>query len=293
MGLLLQLTVNGMVNGAVFALLACAFGLVYRSLRVFHIAFAGLILVAPYGAYAASMGLELPIGVAVVLGVLACALAGLGLEWGMYRPFFVRKASAGTVMVASLGAFIVLENALALGFGNEIHMFDRVLAARIALGPVAITSIQALQFGISAAMLLGLGWAIRSMPTFKAVWAMGDEPELIPVLGLPLMRYRAVVFALSSALGGVATCLLALDLGVDPHMGMSYLLIAAVAVLAGGIDRFWAWMLGGLILSMLQSLMVWSLSPRWMDLVTFSVLIAMLFFRPQGLFGVRKRLEEE
>lgn len=293
MSLLLQLTVNGVVNGAVFALLACAFGLVYRSLRVFHIAFAGLILVAPYGAYVANAGLGLPIGMAVFLGVLACGLAGLGLEWGMYRPFFLRKASAGTVMVASLGAFVVLENTLALVFGNEVHVFDRALASRIMIGPVAVSSIQALQFGISAVALLSLAWAIRSIPTFKAVWAMGDEPELIPVLGLPLIRYRVLVFALSSALGGLAVCLLALDVGVDPHMGMSYLLVAAVSVLAGGIDRFWAWMLGGLILALLQSLMVWAVSPRWMDLVTFSVLIGILLFRPQGLFGLRKRLEEE
>jgi len=79
---------------------------------------------------------------------------------------------------------------------------------------------------------------LEKMRTFKIIWAMGDEPGLVPVLGLPLMRYRALVFALSAGLARLAGGLIAIDVGIDPHMGMSYLLIAAVAVLVGGIDQY-------------------------------------------------------
>ena len=113
------------------------------------------------------------------------------------------------------------------------------------------------------------------------------------VLGLPLMRYRVLVFVTSGLLAGLAASLITVDVGIDPHMGMSYLLIAAVAVLAGGIDRFSGWVLGAMVLALLQSLMVWQFSAQWMDLVTFGVLIAILLFRPQGMLGLRKRLEEE
>lgn len=293
MNLPLQLLANGVVNGALFGVMACAFGLVYRSARVFHIAFAGLFLVGPYAAYAANTWLGFPSWAAIVVGVLVAAGGGYGVERALYRPFLRRNATAGAVMIASLGALIIIENLLALIFGNEIRMIERGLARRIALGPLSLTSIQGIQFTVCALALIGLGMAIRKIRAFKAIWAMGDEPGLIPVLGLPLMRYRATVFALSAGLGGLAGCLIGLDVGIDPHMGMSYLLIAAVAVLAGGIDRYTGWIAGGFILAVLQSLVVWKFSAKWMDLATFAVLIAVLLFRPQGLFGVQKRLEEE
>jgi branched-subunit amino acid ABC-type transport system permease component len=293
MDLLFQLLANGLVNGALFALLACSFGLVYRSARVFHIAFAGLFLIAPYSAFAASAWLGLPNWLAMLVGIGAGASSGYLAERFLYRPFFRRKASPGAVMVASLGAFIIIENMLAITFGNELRIIERGLASRATFGPVSLTSIQLLQLVMSVAALVGLGVATRRVRVFKAIWAMGDEPGLVPVLGLPLMHYRSLVFTLSAALGGLAGCLIGLDVGVDPHMGMSYLLIAAVAVLAGGIDRYAGWVLGGVMLALLQSLMVWRFSAKWMDLVTFGVLIAVVMFRPQGILGLSKRLEEE
>lgn len=293
MDLLLQLLANGLVNGALFALLACAFGLVYRSVRVFHIAFAGLFLIAPYAAYAANTWLGAPIWLAVILGVAAGAVAGYLIELFLYRPLFRRNTSGGAVIVASLGAFIIIENVLAMSFGNELKTMERGLAERIILGPVGLTSIQIVQFLAATAALIALGIAIKRVRVFKVIWAMGDEPGLVPVLGLPLMRYRALVFALSAGLAGLAGGLIAMDVGIDPHMGMSYLLIAAVAVLAGGIDRYSGWVLGGVVLALLQSLMVWKFSAQWMDLVTFTVLIGVLVFRPQGMLGLKKRLEEE
>jgi branched-chain amino acid transport system permease protein len=292
MSLLLQLLANGCVNGILFALLACGFGLVYRSARVFHVAFAGLFLLAPYAAYVLREWANFPLWLALVGGVLACGLGGWIMERGLYRPFHQRGSSPGAVMVASLGLFIIIENAIALGFGNEHRTFSRGLATRVRFGPVTLTSIQVMQAGIGLTVLALFVVAAVRLRTFKAIQAMGDEPELLPVLGLPLMRYRTVVFVVSGLLGGLPACLIGLDVGMDPHMGMTYLLLAAVAVLAGGIDRIVGWMAGGFLLAVLQSAVVWKLSAKWMDLVTFATLVVVLMFRPQGLFGIRRRLEE-
>lgn len=292
MSLFLQLLTNGLVNGAMFALLAVAFGLVYRSARVFHIAFAGLFLLGPYASYLASAALGFPVLLSIPIGIVAGGLAGWLIEIALYRPFLVRNATPSAVMVASLGAFVVIVNLIALGFGNEVKTIERGLAQRIVIGPVGVTTIQMWQFLIGGAVLATVGTATARVRSFKVIWAMGEEPGLVPVLGLPLHRYRAIVFALSGALGAVAGCLIGYDVGIDPHMGMSYLLIAAVAVLAGGIDSYKGWILGGFAVALLQSLTVWKFSAKWMDLATFAVLIAVLLFRPQGILGVRKRLEE-
>lgn len=292
MTLFLQLLANGIVNGALFAVLACAFGLVYRSARIFHIAFAGLFLVGPYASLASSAWLGGPVAVSILIGVFVGGLSGWLVEVVLYRPFLRRNASAAAVLVASLGAFVVIVNLIALGFGNEVRTIERGLAQRVTVGPVGLTSIQIWQFLVGTAVVVGLGIATTRVRAFKVVWAMGDEPGLIPVLGLPMHRYRALVFILSGMLGALAGCLIGYDVGIDPHMGMSYLLIAAVAVLAGGIDSYKGWVLGGFTLAILQSLVVWRFSAKWMDLATFAVLIAVLMFRPQGMMGIKKRLEE-
>lgn len=290
--LLIQLLANGLVNGAVFALLACAFGLVYRSARVFHIAFAGLFLIPPYVVFVIRFWLNLPTWTACFVGIVAGILAGYLTELLLYRPFFFRKASQSAVLVASLGAYVIIENSIALLFGNDTRILDQDLVGQIRFGPVKLAYIQVIQFVICTSALAGFVVAIKRMRVFKAVWAMGDEPRLISVLGLPLRKYRTVVFTVSAGLAGIAGCVVALDVGVNPHMGMDYLMLAAVAVLVGGTDRFEGWIIGGLALAILQSLMVWKFSAKWTDLVTYVVLITALLFWPNGLFGQKRRLEE-
>lgn len=292
MRLLLQLLANGVVTGVLFALLAVGFGLVYRSVRVFHVAFAALLLMACYGFLCTVTWLRLPIWCGMLAGISVAGLSGWGIERWLYRPFFVRKAGSGVVMVASLGVLILVENLLAIGFGDETRAIPRPLASLVEIGPVQLTSIQVLQVAVGGTVLTGFAVATRHALLFKAIWAMGDQPDLVPVLGMPLMRYRTAVFVLSAVLGAIPGCLIALDVGMNPHMGMSYLLIAAVAVLAGGMDRYKGWIAGGFVLAILQSLVVWKTSAQWMDLATFGVLLLVLMFRPQGLLGTRKRLEE-
>ena len=196
-------------------------------------------------------------------------------------------------MVASLGLLVVVENLLALGFGDDTRIIPRPIATSIEVGPVFLTSMQILQVLVAGFALCGFFIATRKVAFFRAIWAMGDQPELVPVLGLPLLGFRSAVLALSAALGALAVCLVALDVGISPHAGMSYLLIAAVAVLVGGVDSYAGWILGAFVLATLQGAMVWKLSAAWMDLTTFSLLIAALLFRPRGLLGLRRRVEED
>jgi branched-chain amino acid transport system permease protein len=141
-------------------------------------------------------------------------------------------------------------------------------------------------------LLTGFYVATKKVRLFTAIWAMGDQPDLVPVLGMPLMRYRSAVLMLSAVLAAAPACMITLDVGMNPHMGLSYLLVAAVAALAGGLDRYSGWILGGFLLAILQSFVVWSFSDKWMDLVTFSILIIVLMVRPAGLLGTTRRLEE-
>ena len=292
MNLFLQLLGNGVVQGAVAMLYASGFGFVYRSFRVFHIAMGAQFVFSCYAFFLCAAKLKLPL-VAAVAGTLALSvLFALAIEGAVYRPFFRKGCSSGVVMIASLGVMIVIENLLALTFGNEVKTISNQLEPSVAFAGLRFTRIQLLQFFVGVSMFAAVGALVRFGKWFKALWAMGDQPELLPVLGLPLSRLRLMVMALGGILVAISAMLVSWDIGMDPHVGMHYLLLGSVAVFFGGTDRYWAWGAGAMLLCILQSLAVWKVSARWNDLVTFGVLIFVLLFRPQGLFGVSKRLEE-
>lgn len=132
----------------------------------------------------------------------------------------------------------------------------------------------------------------RKLKYFKAIWAMGEEPELVQTLGIPIWNLRRSVFIISSSLVAVASILTAFDVGIDPHIGMSAFLMGAVAVLVGGKDNPIGWVLSALIIAEIQSIVIWKFSARWNDAITFGILILVLLIRPQGIFSKEKRVEE-
>lgn len=292
MNLFLQLLGNGLIQGAVAVLYAASFGFVYRSFRVFHIAMGAQFVFACYAFYTCAAVCKLPLAVSVpAVLVLSAAFAAL-IECAVYRPFAQKRCSSGVVMIASLGVMIVLENVVALIYGNEVKTISNQLEPSAAFAGLRFTRIQLLQFFVGLGTFAAVGAAVRYGKWFKALWAMGDQQELLPVLGLPVRWLRLGVMMLGGVLVAIPAMLISWDIGMDPHVGMHYLLLGSVAVFFGGVDRYWAWGVGAMLLAALQSLAVWKFSAQWTDLVTFGVLIFVLLFRPQGLFGLRKRLEE-
>ena len=292
MNLLLQLLANGLVNAALFSMLAVGFGLIWRSLRVFHLAFGGIFVASGYIFRTLSVRAGWPPWMAGLATIFLAAIMGWLIELGLYRPFFKRKAASGAILIASMGVLVMLENIIAMIFGNELQTIPRGMSPVVQIGTIRLTTLQIWGFGFGAVSVTFLWILVHRLRTFKAMWAMGDQPELIPVLGLPLNRLRAMALAVGTAMAAIPACVITLDLGIDPFVGMSYLLIAAVAVLAGGADSYRGWVTGAIVLAMLQSLVVWKFSARWMDMVTFGLLVAMLVFRPSGLAAGVKRIEE-
>lgn len=292
MSLFLQLLINGIVAGAVAILYAIGFGFVYRSLKVFHIALGAQFVFAAYLFYTFLVPAKLPIPAAVALTLLSSAGLAALIEYAVYRPFARKGCSSGVVMIASLGVMIVVENLIALIYGNEVKTVSSALEPSLVFGSLRLTRIQLVELGVGLGLFALVGAVLKFGRWSKAVWALGDQPELVPVLGLPMNALRLVMMIASGSLVAVAAMLVSWDIGMDPHIGMHYLLLGSVAVFFGGVDRYWAWGAGALILSALQSLAVWRFSAQWTDLVTFGALVFVLVFRPQGLFGLRRRLEE-
>ncbi len=292
MTLLLQLLHNALVNAAIYSLLAVGFGLVYRSMRFFHIAFGAVYIVSTYMVIAATVNFGLPLPPSIAIGLLIASVTGWIMDRTVYFPLENAGATPGVLFIASLGIYILFVNLIALLFGNEVKILLKGIEPSFSIGSLIFTRMQFIQFAVGWIVVLFFWIGIRKNTLIKGIWAMGETPVLVRVLGLPYKRMRTVVFTLSSALAGTASILTALDVGIDPHVGMQALLTGAVAVIVGGVDVFWGWIGGALILAVLQSIAVWQFSARWNDLITFGILIATLLLRPQGLFSPKKRREE-
>ncbi len=292
MTLLLQLLLNAIVNAAIYSLLAVGFGLVYRSMRFFHIAFGAVYIVATYVVLAVTMFHGIPLPVSIVFGITIAAIIGWMMDKTVYFPLEKVGATSGVLLIASLGIYILFVNLIALLFGNEVKILSRGVEPSFRVGSLLFTRMQLIQFLVGWMFVFFFWLSIRKNTLIKGIWAMGERPVLVRVIGLPYKLMRTIVFIFSSIFAGTASILTSLDVGIDPHAGMQALLTGAVAVIVGGVDVFWGWIGGALILAILQSIAIWQFSARWNDLITFGILIATLLFRPQGLFSPKKRREE-
>lgn len=292
MDLLLQLLANGLVQGAILACLAAGFGFVYRTLRVFHVAMGAQFVFASYAFYAAAVPGALPVWSSIGCALAASVLFSLVVEFAVYRPFAAKGCSGGSAMVASLGVLIVTENILAFVFGNEVKTIPRGMPATVFIGGIRLTMLQIWQFAACVSLFLAIGTVARFSRWIKACWAYGDEPRLARFTGLPCGRIRVLASVLAAVLVAVPALLVSLDTGTDPHVGMRWLLVASMAAFFGGREHYWAWGAGGFALAFAQAFALWLLPAQWADALAFGILMAVLAFRPRGLFGGEKRPEE-
>jgi branched-chain amino acid transport system permease protein len=187
---------------------------------------------------------------------------------------------------------IVLENALALAFGSQPRILRADMGHTVILGSVILTYTQILQLVVGVFITVAFWIFLKHSRAGQICRAVSDDETLAMVLGIQTKRVHAMVFALGSILAGAGSILVFLDVGMDPYVGFPVVLVAAVACIIGGLRSFLTPAIGGLILGVTQSLVVWQTSAQWRDPVTFGLLILFILIRKQGLFGNYRRVEE-
>lgn len=290
--LLLQLLANGLVIGCNTALSALSFALIYNTTRTFHVAHGATYIVSAYASYFFLIQMQWSILAAFPLAILLGTVCGIAMEIGVYAPLARRNASMLISLISSLGLYVAVVNVVALLFGNDTKLLRPGVEVVYRIGPVLFSRIQIVQI-ISAAIILPTSVYLLKLTAWgKTIRAVRDDASLANLLGINVPAVRVWVFALGSSLAAIAAILTAMDVGVDPQAGMPVLLTAAVALIVGGVGTFQGPIVGGFFLGILQSVVIWSLSVRWSNAVTFGLLIAFMLFRPSGLVGHRRRLEE-
>lgn len=287
----MQVALNGIAQGMLFAVIGVAFSLVYSATRTFHVALGGIFALAPYVLLASNeSGLAWWIGIILATGV-ACAVGVACEEW-IHWPLSRKGAPSEIHLIASLGALLVIVQVIVLIWGPDSQVLQMGQLRNLIFGEIRLTSAQV--WGAATALLLLAGffvWLDKS-PLGLQFRAMSDNAVLLSLLGRDVRRLRRLVFALSAAMAAITALAAAHDVGFDPHGGLKVVLTGVAATIIGGRGSLYGAAIAGFGLGVVRNEVVWIASSQWEDAITFMLLALVLFVRPQGLFGRKLRLEE-
>jgi branched-chain amino acid transport system permease protein len=286
MNVLAQLTANAAVSAGLYLLLGLSFVIPFRVARFFHFEHGAIFTAAAYLVFLFKGWLGFSLPAAILLGLVISTSLGCLMDIFIYRPLRQRKASSLILMLASLGLFTVFQNVISMVFGDDAKIIrPGILGEGIILWGARITSIQWGIILVSVALSAAVTLLLKTTRPGKAMRAVANDPELACVSGIDSERVILWSFALGSALAGMTGILVALDVDMNPTMGMKALLMGVVTVIIGGAGSTWGIALAAMLLGLAQHFGVWKISSHWQDGIAFIILLVFLIFRPEGFFG--------
>jgi len=284
----MQFFINGIISGAIYALIALGFTVIYRTVKFFHFAHGIVYAVGAYIAYSLIISLGLNPIVSFFLAAALAGVVGVIIDRLVYRPLRKRKAPNLVFLLASFGVFIFIQNLLQLVYGAQILTIRTgpVKEGHHILGAV-ITDTQILILVVSVALCSGLWFFVKKTKLGKAMRAVADDRIGASVVGINPERIILAAFAIGSALAGAAGILISLETNIEPTMGFNAILKGIIASIIGGIGSIPGAMLGALFLGIAENLGIWKISAGWKDCISFAILIIFLLVRPGGIMGIK------
>lgn len=309
-----QLTVHGLTKGAIYALVALGYTLVYGVLRLINFAHSEVFMTGTYAVLTVwtLMGVvnDPPIGAAIgflLIGLVVAAVASGGLallvERVAYKPLRRKNAPPLIFLITAIGVSVILVEVFAFLLPRFGHSFLPAFFARerpnllgmptlirpvevISFGGFAITNIQLIVIIAAVAMMVGLDLFINRTRYGRGVRAVAQSPETAALMGVNQDRVIMLIFVIGGIMAGAAALLWSMRFGfTHPSVGFVIGLKAFTAAVLGGIGNLRGALLGGMVLGIVEVYAAALTESAWEDVFAFVVLIIVLMFRPTGLLG--------
>ncbi len=297
---LLQQLINGLVQGSIYALVALGYTLVYGIMGLINFAHGEVVMIGALVALSVTGALTaagLPLWLAGALGIAVAILTCMALGWSLeriaYRP--LRHAPRLTPLITAIGMSIVLQNLAMMLWGRNYMQFPALFPkAAFSVGGAHFTAVQIIMVLTSAAMMIGLAFLVYRTRLGMAMRATAQNSQVAGLMGVNIDRVVAAAFVIGSALAAVAGVMVGAYYEIAHYqMGFMLGLKAFTAAVLGGIGNLGGAMAGGILLGLIEALGAGYigdltggfLGSHYQDIFAFIVLIAVLVFRPAGLFG--------
>jgi branched-chain amino acid transport system permease protein len=311
MTLFLQELVIGVTVGAIYALIALGYTMVYGIIELINFAHGDIFMIGTFvcvsifAAFGITSSSTAPTGFALVgvllitlLGAMAvCAVLGVVIERVAYRP--LRNAPRLAPLISAIGVSLILEDVGKLWKGITYVSFPQIFPQIFFhIGPIIITSVNILVIAVALVLMVGLQWLVTRTRTGRAMRAVAQDREAAALMGVNVNRIIAITFFIGAGLAGAAGLIYGLQFGSTIfYIGFTLGLFAFTAAVLGGIGNLVGAMLGGVLIGVIEALS--TLIPdsnnggfglphggaAWHEAIIFVVLILILVFRPSGLLG--------
>ena len=290
---ILQYLINGISIGAVYAIIALGYTMVYGIAKMLNFAHGDVIMVGAYISFCVTNYLGLPAIVSVVAAMTVCTVLGIVIEGLAYKP--LRGTSSLAVLITAIGVSYFLQNAAQLIWTSNSKNFTSVVTMepiRLFDGKLLITGEVLLTVTVSVLVMIGLTLFTGKTRTGKAMRAVAEDRAAAQLMGINVNRTISMTFAIGSALAAIAGILMCSTIKtLMPTTGSMPGIRAFTAAVFGGIGSIPGAMIGGILLGIIETLSKAYISPQFSDAIVFSVLIVILLVKPAGLLG--KQIQEK
>jgi branched-chain amino acid transport system permease protein len=284
----LQVLANGLVNGAILALMAISLTIIFSIMRVPHFGLGGIFVWGAFVAYFAVVRFGVPFIAAMLVAAASMAVLGVIVEKLAFTR--LRGASEDAMFVSAIGVLIALENGALLLWGSEtlsVPVPEPLQTVFSIGGVVYMPAMRIVIFAVAAVSFAALHLFVRWTRIGKAMRAVAQDAVAARLLGVPIDRVAIATFATGSGMAGLAGAIVGAAFTFNFEMGSLAILKAFVVVVLGGLGSVAGAIIGGFVLGVVDSLTLTYVTSQFKQLVAFGVLIVVLVLRPSGLFGQR------
>jgi len=297
-----ELTITGLTQGSIYALVALGYTLVYGVLRLINFAHSEVFMVGtfvtiwtlhllglePDGPYPSAGALILLLLACMVTAAVASGATALVVQRIAYQPLRERNAPVLAFLISAIGMSLVISEAVGVWVGRRIERVPNLMVPKpvFTIFGYGVTNRQILIIGSAVVMMVILDQFIRRTRLGRGVRSVAQDPDAAALMGVNKDRVIKLTFLLGGLMAGVAAVLYCLQFGVTRYnVGFLLGIKAFTAAVLGGIGNLRGALLGGLVLGLVENYGSQIFGSQWRDVVAFVFLVAVLMFRPTGILG--------
>jgi branched-subunit amino acid ABC-type transport system permease component len=272
-----QLLINGLIAGAIYALVASGFSLIYSVCKFVHFAHGVVIAFSAYFLYFLFSMMGLNFGFSVVLSIIFASLLGFLINQFVYKQLRKRRASNVILLIASVVLLIFFESLILLLFGADVKTIGYIKIAKgIEIFKAIITPLQIVIIAVSIALLILLYLFLKRTKIGKAMRAVADNKDVAEIVGISSEKIYNWSFIIGSAIAGIAGILVGLEQNLEPTMGTNLMIKGFTAAIIGGIDSVPGAILGSFLLGFAENFGIWFLPSGYKDAIAFIILFILI-----------------
>ena len=287
-----QLLINTLLSFSLISLIGISFYYIFNTGKYYAIHHASIITLAGFLLSALCKN-NIPIHLSIIVSILITTFIGILIEFFLFRNIRKRRQKTFFLIIASLGVYIILQNLLAILYGEDLKLIpaNNIGSSNNIFGAF-ITNIQIIAIVVNVIVITGSVLFFKLSKLGNEMRAVSENAELSSILGINTNKIILYAFGIGSFIASISGILITFDVGMDTSSSFNLLFYGVISLIIGGIGNIKGLIFGALFLATAQNLTAFYIDSKWMVAVTYIILILFLIWKPLGFSGKRLKKTE-